>query len=926
MICDRRSGQGAASRRALWTRRLAAAILGAALAATSPPGVAVGAPVISAGDHGERQHLSAATAPATSKTVGRVPLTVRETAGVWRLNEVVRQGIPLPKNLGLTSTAGLVVVNGVGARVPAEFVVLGRWNAGLAEATAPIQWLLVAFPATVAANKTHRYQLVLDRSAGTNPPPSPAISTTRRGNVFTVNTGAARFTFGGGRGLLDGAWNVGGTSVVRGGLMTAATTSTARHTSIRSVQIEHEGPLYTSVIVTGAYDAGPHGGGGFGSTRRYVFTAGSPTVQIRHAVAWEGGLCSYGALACAAGNPNGIRFNRIRDTLDLTASAPFTVSAVGARSSGAVVRTIGNGRTASVRQLPRPRRTAPVASAVEVGVARATGRKADGGVLAASAGAGTVAIASAQLHRNEPQALRLLGNGDLAVDIADGPIWLTSRQGLYATVAVAALPARAQRGGLDRLVWAPLNRPLHAWPSGGWFAQSQVAGELPDATLPAAWADYGGHVTGVINKTYAEIDRSGLTGLTSFGLYPRYWGTEMGEEVDCPVGQDPTPQDDKDDTFWCATWTDYHNTAATTVARAMQTGQVEWLDDLATPAALRMLHTQIHQCSPADTWFYCGQAPSGYGGYRADFNSSHAYFQNLFLYYWLTGDATVPTTITRGASSMRNYLCARRPATGCLATDPPTDEWAQLTGRVASQWFAAFRFVGTAGRDGSYLDDWRTGLARAATSHYVEARTDGVAYGFWIPSQVVGAGTYTTDQLWLASLYDLENLHQLQLDTGDEPIGVPGLRPSRIINAWARTLVRFGPRVAGDGTAGGTWPNALELRFSGPRIGGDLTAVAASSAGGDTILWNTGKANLTATILRAGRATGDPVLTRMGSDLTRVALDGAKSEGGPLGKIQGLYLARIPAAVALLTTPTVASSTPLSTTTGTTAPPQRLRR
>jgi hypothetical protein len=263
-------------------------------------------------------------------------------------------------------------------------------------------------------------------------------------------------------------------------------------------------------------------------------------------------------------------------------------------------------------------------------------------VLAASAGAGTVAIASAQLHRNEPQALRLLGNGDLAVDIADGPIWLTSRQGLYATVAVAALPARAQRGGLDRLVWAPLNRPLHAWPSGGWFAQSQVAGELPDATLPAAWADYGGHVTVVINKTYAEIDRSGLTGLTSFGLYPRYWGTEMGEEVDCPVGQDPTPQDDKDDTFWCATWTDYHNTAATTVARAMQTGQVEWLDDLATPAALRMLHTQIHQCSPADTWFYCGQAPSGYGGYRADFNSSHAYFKILFLYYWLTGDATVP--------------------------------------------------------------------------------------------------------------------------------------------------------------------------------------------------------------------------------------------------------------------------------------------
>ena len=41
---------------------------------------------------------------------------------------------------------------------------------------------------------------------------------------------------------------------------------------------------------------------------------------------------------------------------------------------------------------------------------------------------------------------------------------------------------------------------------------------------------------------------------------------------------------------------------------------------------------------PDDKWFYCGQAPTGYNAYRADFNSSHAYFENLFLYYWLTGD------------------------------------------------------------------------------------------------------------------------------------------------------------------------------------------------------------------------------------------------------------------------------------------------
>ncbi len=31
---------------------------------------------------------------------------------------------------------------------------------------------------------------------------------------------------------------------------------------------------------------------------------------------------------------------------------------------------------------------------------------------------------------------------------------------------------------------------------------------------------------------------------------------------------------------------------------------------------------------PDDHWFYCGQAPTGY---RADFNSSHGYWENLFL-------------------------------------------------------------------------------------------------------------------------------------------------------------------------------------------------------------------------------------------------------------------------------------------------------
>ena len=436
----------------------------------------------------------------TTEVAGRVALTVRDTAGIARVNEVIRQGIPLPKSLGVKGTSGLVVVNSAGTRIPAEFVVLGRWNAGLATGTAPIQWLLVAFPATVAAYGVSTYSLVYDGSAGVNPAPPRAVTLTRSGNVITVSTGAARFTIGGTAGLLDSAANASGTPVVSGGVMTVTTAAVARHTTVRSVRIEHSGPLYASVVITGAYGTPLIGGGGISSTRRYVFTAGSPVVEVRHAVTWEGSLCDA-AIRCENGSVQGVQIRQIRDTLDLTAPAPFTVTVASARSAALLTGTATAGQTAYVRQVTRPARTAAPSFQAAVGATTVTGSRADAGMLTARTATGAVAVATRQLHRNEPQSLRLLGNGDLAVDIADTSVWLTTRQGLFATMAVAALPATASAADLNRLVWAPLNAPLHAWPGQSWFNQSRVVGELPANTLPTQWADYGTHVNGVITHT-----------------------------------------------------------------------------------------------------------------------------------------------------------------------------------------------------------------------------------------------------------------------------------------------------------------------------------------------------------------------------------------------------------------------------------------
>lgn len=813
-----------------------------------------------------------------------VTLSVRETAGVARTGEVVRSGIPLPRTLGVTSTAPLAVVDGNGTPVPAEFRVLARWNAGRNDAGAPIQWVLASFPASAGARATATYRLITDGTT-VNPPPATPLQVTKNGNLVTINTGAATFIIDGDKGsLFEEIRFIGGAPLVTGGSLTARVDGAdVGFAAPRRVMIESAGPLVAVIVVEGTY------GAQLASQRRYVFTAGSRTAIIRQTLAWEATRCeNAGAITCGP-SINAVRVERVRDVLRI-AVPPTAALAIGAREAGTQRATIAAGATASLRQLLRPRRTAPPRFELALGDVVASGTKADGGVLAVETPSGVVAVALDHMHRYEPQALRLLGDGSLAIDVADDTTWIGARQALFATMAVAILPPNTP---LEPAVWAPLNRPLRAWPDAAWFAASEAV-EVPAGVLPAELAGYDDATRSVLERTVRKTDELGVFGLMTFGLFPRAWGSPiLSDEIDC-FGNDPTPGESWDDLYWCSTWTDYHNAAATAPIRAMRGGEVEWLDEIARPAALRMLYTQVEQCSPADGWFYCGQAPAGYGGYRADFNSSHAYFDNLQTYYWLTGDYPVVETLQRGARSMRNYLCSRRPAASCRDDDAPIDEFANLIGRVASQWFSAFRFVGLAGDDASYLDDYRSGLSRAVTQQLLALDDGGKRYGFllgdWRP--VTQPGTSTTDQLWMTGLYDAKNLDRLRRDTGDTPIGTPAIRPSEVIAALARTMARFGPPNG--------WPNQLDVTWSGPRVGGSILAVRANGDGSDPLLYDTGKAAL-AGLLAA--ASSDPSIRPVALEMTRLAIDASLADGSPLGKIQAEYLARLHAAVAALAGP-----------------------
>lgn len=813
-----------------------------------------------------RQETRPAPAP-------RVPLTVRETAGVARSGEVLSTGIPLPRSLGVRDTKWLAVVDPSGRPVPADFRLLARWNAGLEDRDAPIQWALVSFPATVGAKQSAVYSLSVDGTV-TNPPPPAPLTLKQTGDRIVVDTGAAVFSLSGGT-LFDEV-RAGDHALITGSEMSLTTREkAARHSAARKVRIEHAGPLSAVVVVEGAYDLPPVGKGGVGSLRRYAFTAGSPTAIVRQAVAWEGSLGCPGCVATEDGKPNGLRLERVRDTLDLSlGDGERTATVVGAFKAAALA---GPG-PAWVRQTQRPDRHARLRFEAAAGSRKAQGDKADGGLLAVSGPAGSVAVALNHLHRYEPQALRLLEDGRLAIDLAEGPAWLANHQGMFATFAVSALPPRPERSDLDRLVWAPLNRPLRAWPEAAWFARSDAVGEFPVGPLPKGLAAYDKLVRGVLEHTVEEVDAQGIAGLMTFGVFPRYWGGKDDADLRCK--DDPSPES-WDDIFWCGAWTDYHNTLSTVPIWAMRTGEVEWLDELAAPGALRTLHTQILQCAPDDSWFYCGQAPTGYGAYRADFNSSHAYFDNLFLYYWLTGDSTVVETLRRGGENMRRHMCGKPP---CTAADPP--DRASFTGRVAGQWLAAFRFLGLASGDPAFLDDWRTGLARAVTHQYVEAERNGRRYGFTGKGRV-GESSYQAGPMWLTGMYDAEGLYRLMRDTGDAPIGEPPVKPSEVLVALARGIAEFESRE---------WPRHLDVTFRGARRGGQL--VEATSK--DRPLYGPEKSAQVALLVRAAQISGDRELLAAGRELVDVTLAGSMKEQAPLGKLQGQYLTRLHAAVARL--------------------------
>lgn len=841
--------------------------------------------------------------------------SICETEGVSRVGEVVSSGVPLPASLAISDVKDISIVDEFGKKVQSQFRVLARWNADRNDLSAPIRWMLIHLAVDVSANKCKVFELVKG-NVSEEQPSENRLQYSEDDNTIFINTGTVLFSVNKNSGeMFESIKTASGSS-----LLTKSSNLSANIDGqygglreVRSIKIEEQGPLKTVFTVDSILSFSSLGGTATGTglvsvKNRYEFRAGMSTAIIRTSINWEGDRCAPGTLSGALmcnNKPNARLLSLMQQRFFLLSQGSLRQVSIRAEKDKTLQKYFANSTDAvSITQALRDSSSSPLRYDLRLGSINSSGNKADGAVLAAESGDGVIAVSLNHMHRYEPQSLNLTGEM-LNINVLDDKMWLGPYQGVFSQIAVSALPDLED----DKIVsetWALLNHPLKAWPSPRWFAASGAVEEFPYSKLPDNMAIYDSTLLSIIDSTLVNLDKVGLSGISTFGIYPRYWGNSLHtDEIKC---NDPTPLERWDEKYWCGTWTDYHNSLMAIPTWVFRSGDVRLLDELSFPGALRVLYTQIFQCAPHDSFFRCGQAPSGYGAFRSDNNSSHAYFDNLINYYWLTGDETVTETLERGAKSMRSYICRKSnnslADSVCSATDPITDEWASVNGRVAVQWMTVYKFLAST-VDRSYFNDWISTSARWLTQYFALVRSEtGKPLGFTVSSgggsksYIKTDGVFPTSQFWMTSLYDMRLLYALILETANSAIGKPQILPSDAYVSLTNTIGYIGDTYV-NGGAENVWPNAVSFAFIGSRIGGQLSSLSLPKldCGLDKCIYPEGKAGMGALFMRSAELSGDISHIPWALNFAEYSLNSLSEQIQPLNKISGAFLNQLHAGV-----------------------------
>ncbi len=134
------------------------------------------------------QRLLAVPRPVTSQALPhgadtkrvRFTVTVPETAGLARSEEIAAAGLPFPRGC-LTEQTPLRVLDSAGRAVPSQFRLVGRWPDGTARAA------VVAFPASVAAGAKASY--TVEAGQGVEAGPGGGLKLEEEPGRIRINTG-----------------------------------------------------------------------------------------------------------------------------------------------------------------------------------------------------------------------------------------------------------------------------------------------------------------------------------------------------------------------------------------------------------------------------------------------------------------------------------------------------------------------------------------------------------------------------------------------------------------------------------------------------------------------------------------------------------------------------------------------------------------
>lgn len=777
-----------------------------------------------------------------------VELYLNEMSGITRTNELVHNGIPLPKSLRLFSSSNIHLEDESGNPIDSQFEVLSRFGGGVADTTRPIQWLLISFKSSVAANGTKKIYLKSGARVNNGTP----LLVTQDSSKVVVDTGAAKFIVSKTAFTLFDEISIAGTKVAGGALGSATIqvddkpVMTAQAPT--SVLLEHVGPLFTTLKVSGVFDLVPYTTIKMMYVARYHFIAGSKSIFVDFSYAFPGNKSATASYE-SWNTSDLLQVNKVKLTLPTNNLTTASYAAAVLDS----VEYLGSGSDSiSVSQRLRDAMTDSSRCEVEVnGTVQAGACSFASAPYVYKTGAEYAVGASIrQMKFYEPQAMRALADR-IEIEISSEKSRLGPYMGAFAGFAITASAATDIKAEGKRALHR-LDHSLIVFPDRKTVARSMVLDELWDGRANADALTYYNQITTLTNNTIAGYTNRGMYGLMTYGLPVREWHHVSGYSEYGDVTK-------WDGYFFGGSFTDYHNANGNVVRLFAQNGDARLLHQLSFPAARRTLHTQIIQGNGVNgEKFKMGWAPVGYGGYRKDNNSSHSYFDNLYNYYYLTGDRQVIETLLVAGSNLRKAYARKSDNTLVPPELPPLNSWMGTIDRVGSQHAQIYNFLGHASSDASFLDDYKNSIERGVALYTALLLKDGREYSFTKSAPIAETDTSaTTDQYWMQGLYFMNAVWNLYVDYGDLPLGLDKVTISRLFAAFNNTLWDYVAKVrGGDGTSSASWSNQLSITWSGSRHGGELLS-AISTSSSEPYIYGVSKGTLPTAMFRAARLNRD---------------------------------------------------------------------